>query len=191
MLYSTSSFLDPNLSPLSRVYRIWFVAFSLRCWRSWIIAHPSYTLEHNFVSSNVYLCVEINAHSLVMILIRLKRENKAHLLLPWLFGSQPAEIYFRLLRSLSPMENTQVNFTSIECNEWRCQKADAALLLSSRGKELGLSFPEGRRLWTSDAKESSSLKISSLDEILNEILKAKSDVHSAFLAFGKTKLIFF
>nr|CAH0101513.1 unnamed protein product [Daphnia galeata] len=34
MLYSTSSFLDPNLSPLSRVYRIWFVAFGLSCWSS-------------------------------------------------------------------------------------------------------------------------------------------------------------
>jgi len=65
----------------------------------------------NFVSSNVYLCVEINAHSLIMILIKLKRENRGHLLLPsWLFGSQPAEGLFRLLRSLSPMESTNVLF---------------------------------------------------------------------------------
>jgi hypothetical protein len=61
---------------------------------------------------------------------------------------------------------------------------DAALFLSSRGKELGLSFPEGRRLWTVDAKESPSLEMSSIDEILTEILKAKSDVESAFVAFG-------
>jgi hypothetical protein len=120
-----------------------------------------------------------------MILIRLKRENKAHLLLLWLFGrSQPAENFFRLLPSLNPMESTQVNFTSVECSEWRFRKVDAALFLSSRGKELGLSFPEGRRLWTVDAKESPSLEMSSIDEILTEILKAKSDVESAFLAFG-------
>lgn len=135
MLYSTSSFLDPKLSPLSRVYRIWFVAFGLRCWRSWIVENLSYTLEHDFVSSNVYLCVEINANSLVMILIRLKRENKAHLLLPWLFGNQSAENFFRLLRSLSPMESTRVNVTSAECSDWKCRKADAALLLSSRVRD--------------------------------------------------------
>ena len=126
-----------------------------------------------------------------MILIRLKRENKAHLFIPWLFGSQPAEINSRPLRLLSPMESRQVNFTSMGCNEWRCQKADAALLLSSRGKELGISFPEGRRLWTVDAKESPSFEISSLDEILTEIFKAKSDVHSAFLAFDITIRVFF
>jgi hypothetical protein len=119
-----------------------------------------------------------------MILIRLNRENKAHLLLPWLFGNQSAENFFRLLRSLSPMESTQVNVTSVECSEWKCRKADAALLLSSRGKELGLSFAEGRRLWMVDAKESPSLEMSSIDEILTEILKAKSDVQTAFLAFG-------
>jgi hypothetical protein len=42
-----------------------------------------------------------------------------------------------------------------------------------------------------DAKESPSFEISSLDEILTEIFKAKSDVHSAFLAFDITIRVFF
>jgi hypothetical protein len=72
----------------------------------------------------------------------------------------------------------------MECSEWRCRKADAALLLSSRGKELGIIFPQDRRLWTVEAKESPTFEISSLDEILTEILKAQSDVKSSFVDFG-------
>ena len=63
MYYSASSFLDKNLTPLERIYRIWYVLFSLRICRTWIIRSKSYTLAANFVTLNVYLCVEINAHA--------------------------------------------------------------------------------------------------------------------------------
>jgi hypothetical protein len=123
MLQSTLSSLDPNLSPQSWVYRIWFSTFSLRFWMSWIIAHPSKTLEHNLILSNVYLCVESNAHSLVMILIRLKRENKAHLLFSWLFPSN----------FIGYLSNRKYSGKFYVDGMQRVEVSD--LLLSSSGKE--------------------------------------------------------
>lgn len=56
----TSSYLEPKLKPVERVYSIWYALYFLRCWRSWILSHKDYSLRDNFISNNAYNCVEIN-----------------------------------------------------------------------------------------------------------------------------------
>lgn len=66
---------------------MWFVVFSLRLWRYWITSDKAYTLAAIFMTLNVYLCVEFNAHALVLIILSLKDK-----LQPWLsnHGCVPA-----------------------------------------------------------------------------------------------------
>ena len=94
MNFVTSSYLDKKLDPEERVYRIWFVVFSMRLWRYWICCDQMYTLSKNFLTLNCYLSAEINAHCLVLIILTLS--NRPEHFKPWYMISQPAESYFRL-----------------------------------------------------------------------------------------------
>lgn len=111
----TKSFLDETLTPLERIRHIWFSNFLLRIWRAFILQRGNkYSLEKHFVSNNAYVCVEINAHSLVMIMLYLKKENMDSLFLTTLFGSQPCEGEFRQIRSLSSTYSTVTNCSVLE-----------------------------------------------------------------------------
>lgn len=55
-----NSYLDKSFTPLQRLQEIWFATFFLRYWRS-ILQHPRYTIKDNFITSNAFMCVEINA----------------------------------------------------------------------------------------------------------------------------------
>ena len=106
------SFLDKNLECLSRVEKAWYVLFVLRYWRQWIVRHPDYNIANNFISSNTYMCIELNAHSLLVHILTLQlllppsNEN----FLPWLLGSQCCERLFRSARSMSSSFFTVLNF---------------------------------------------------------------------------------
>ena len=69
MQFVTLSYLDKQLHPEERIYRIWFVVFSVRLWRYWICCDKMYTLSENFVTLNCYLSAEINAHCFVLAIL--------------------------------------------------------------------------------------------------------------------------
>jgi hypothetical protein len=71
-----------------------------------MMSDSAYSLGTSFVSLNSYLCIEINAHALILLIIRLG--NRKELFKPWLCGSQSCESYFRTARSCTPTESTQV-----------------------------------------------------------------------------------
>ena len=71
---------------------MWYVVFSLQIWRYWILCDKAYTLANNFVTLNVYLWVEINAHALVLTILRLKLNPNAFNTLQ--LGSQACQTYF-------------------------------------------------------------------------------------------------
>ena len=58
------SYLDRHLYPLRRI-EAWFALFFARYWRQWIVCCKKYKLEHNFISLNSYICIELNAHALI------------------------------------------------------------------------------------------------------------------------------
>lgn len=108
---TTSSFLDVNLKPLERVYRIWHAVYFFRCWRKWIKSpHNNFSLDKNFLSNNAYTCVEINAHALIHLIVSLRTSQQNEFFLPELFSSQPCEHTFRQMRSMGTANFTKINF---------------------------------------------------------------------------------
>lgn len=111
-----SSYMERNLTPLQRVRKIWYSLFLIRIWREFILSRKNTALKDNFISQNCYVCIEINAHSLVKCILYLKKIDKPELFLPYLFESQPCEAIFRQLRSMSPVNSTVTNCTVKEAN---------------------------------------------------------------------------
>lgn len=103
------SYSDETLSPLDRVDKIWHATFVLRLWRQYIISSPVTTLKTNFLSQNCYICIELNAHSMLLMILYLKRNNMSNLFLPFLFNSQPCESFFRKIRSFTSTYSTVAN----------------------------------------------------------------------------------
>ncbi|KAK4009281.1 hypothetical protein OUZ56_018397 [Daphnia magna] len=139
MYLVTSSFLDKSLSPLERINRIWTTVFCLRYWRLWLTSDGIYSLSQNFISSNAYLSIEINAHTLLLVIRKFRLEKNPELLLTWLFGSQQCESFFRTLRALCPVGLNKPNLTEGEFLD-RARKADAHLHIQQKGAENCITY---------------------------------------------------
>jgi hypothetical protein len=107
----TQSFLS-ECPPLQKLKMLWTAVFFLRIWRIWILESNSYSLKNTFVTRNVYVSVELNAHSMILLLLKLKDEQE--LFLTKHFSSQPCEAFFRLLRSMTTTESTKINFSTLD-----------------------------------------------------------------------------
>lgn len=110
-------FTDVTLTPLQRIRKIWYSLFLVRIWRDFILSSNNNTLKDNFLSSNCYSCLELNAHELINCLLHLKKINKLEWFKPHLFSSQPCENLFRQLRSLSTVYSTVTNCTVKEATK--------------------------------------------------------------------------
>lgn len=67
------SSLDKNIAAIEQIYLIWKSVFFLRIWRQWLLEN-GYTLQ-NFISSNAYTCIEINAHAIVAAVNLFRQEG--------------------------------------------------------------------------------------------------------------------
>lgn len=110
----TSSFMQYDLMPLERVYRIFNAVFFLRIWSSWINSSSAYKLNENFITPNCYKCIEINAMNLVSLIKQFRNENAHERFLPTLFDSQTCEKMFRHFRAMGTANYTKINFTMFE-----------------------------------------------------------------------------
>lgn len=107
----TSCYLDPDLMPTERIFKMWNGLFFLRIWRKHILSSRTFTLQYNFISSNSYNCIEINARNLITLVKKFREENTPELFVPSLFDSQNCERTFRQLRSLGTIQYTKINFS--------------------------------------------------------------------------------
>lgn len=69
-------------------------------WRWWLLHNPNYTLVNNFITLNTYVCIELNAHALIILLLTVREGGHGETFLPWKLGSQSCEKIFRATRSL-------------------------------------------------------------------------------------------
>lgn len=117
-----TAFIDPKTTPADRIAAAMELDMFLRLWKYFLKAHSNIrrsrdtsecahklTLEANFVSSNVYECVLLNAHNLIMFHDYCRDLGRPDLFLPTRTGSQPNEAAFRCLRSMSTWNSTAVN----------------------------------------------------------------------------------
>lgn len=105
----TDAFSDRKLSPLKRVEKIWYSLFVIRIWRSFVTSKSNLTLKNNFLSHYTYSCIELNAHSLIHLMMYLKNNDLGEWFLPFLFDSQACESFFRKVRSLTSVYHRVAN----------------------------------------------------------------------------------
>ena len=108
--YVVDSFLNKQLSPLTRIQMIWYANIFVRYWRKWIELHPQYNIKNNFLTQNAFTCIELNAHALVLLVITLRDNFDDNNFIPWMLGSQSCEKTFRAARSMSTTFSTIINF---------------------------------------------------------------------------------
>lgn len=109
----TSSFMEYDLLPLQRVELIYHAVYFFRIWRNWVVS-SKYSLRDNFVTSNAYMCSELNAENLIRIIRQFRDEGRPELFLPQMFSSQPCESAFRQFRAMGTVNYTKINFTILE-----------------------------------------------------------------------------
>lgn len=105
------AYIDDSLSPLGRISKLWHSIFVVRMWRIYVLNHNSHTLKNNFMTSHTYRCLELNAHSMVLILLHHRENNESKLFKPWLYSSQPCESFYRQIRAFSPCNSNMTNCT--------------------------------------------------------------------------------
>ena len=108
--YVVDSFLNKQLSPLTRIQMIWYANIFVRYWQKWIELHPHYNIKNNFLTQNAFTCIELNAHALVLLVITLQDNFDDNNFIPWILGSQSCEKTFRAARSMSTTFSTIINF---------------------------------------------------------------------------------
>lgn len=110
----TASLYDDELLPLDRLFRLSRSKCFLRAWRIFVTKTHGLNLSTNFITTNAYACVELNADNLIILIKKFRNENLDELFLPTIFNSQPCEQFFRKMRSMGTINYTKINFTLLE-----------------------------------------------------------------------------
>ena len=101
------------------------------------------------MTPNISECVEVNAHSLLLIMMHLKKENLPHLFLPWKFTSvnlsQSYEGLFRLFRSASSSSSTQTNFSLRSFAVDKGKNVDVSLRETAENIKDRVVYPTAKR----------------------------------------------
>lgn len=176
------SYLNTNLMPLERVQKIWYALFVIRIWRMYISKSRNYNLKNNFMSIYCYVCVELNAHSLVQIIQYLNEIKRPDLFLPHLYGSQQCENAFRELRSFTPTYSTVTN----------CSPKEALNRISKIQLIRQIIYQTAPKLTYARLNiNSNALNVHELpseDEMLKVISKCKQDAINAAIKFNLLRL---
>ncbi|KAF5278061.1 hypothetical protein FQA39_LY18402 [Lamprigera yunnana] len=69
-----------------------------------ILESDEYTLKENCITYNCYTCLELNGHTLFVIIERLRKISKEELFLPWLFSSQQYILALDILHRLKRIQ---------------------------------------------------------------------------------------
>lgn len=157
-----SSYLT-SISIKERIFKIWYAVFMLRIWRASI---QKGNLKE-FISSNSYMCIELNAHALIVILeIFEKRKINSQHFLPEMFSSQPCESFFRAARSMTSTFSTVVNFS---INEFLNRVKRIEQLVSIKNSDVlsEYTFVKNSKCWNSNSQQYNDVSNRLLDE--NEI----------------------
>lgn len=133
-----SAYIEPNLNPRRRLYSAWHAVFFCRLWKESLTKAKSRntpktpkqkdiftpTIQDGFISHNLHVCVEINAHMLLKFLVYCRDLGKPELFLPNFTGSQDNEEFFRTARSMTSTFHTVINFDIKELLE-RAKRIEA------------------------------------------------------------------
>lgn len=116
---ATKAFTNVELSPVERIRYVWEALYFIRAWKLWIQTFESdqkiqYSIEANFISSNAFACLELNAYGLLHLITKFRESERDDLFVPTIFNSQGCEQTFRQFRSMSTVNWTKINFSLSE-----------------------------------------------------------------------------
>lgn len=176
------AFLDMSLTPLERIRNIWYPTFVFRIWKEFISRNPDQK-DTDFITSYTYTCIEINAHSVITLILYLREHKLEHLFLPHMMSSQPCESFFRQFRSLLTTGTTVTN-TSVLGMIRRCERIALLNEISVKLKDY-IFETDSKRLreiyykTNGDGYNRTSV-LPNREEIFEEIERAKEDaIHDA------------
>lgn len=110
-----SSLYDDDMDPLDRIFFSCRSTFFLRAWRLHILrTADNMSLNDNFITSNAYMCIELNTKNLIILTKKFRDEGLKSFFIPTIFNSQPCEETFRRMRSMGTINFTKINFTLLE-----------------------------------------------------------------------------
>lgn len=182
MRLSIDSFLDKEITPLQRIYKLWYAVFFLRLWKIHLIHSEEYSLK-NFITYNLYACIELNAHTLVALLIHFRERDDSKSFIPWVFSSQSCESFFRCMRSMTSTFSTVVNFNVLEILH-RLRRIDIQGDIACHLGKKGYEFKSKHNGYIASEKMGKVFTMPSNGEIFDEIRKAKSDAVRDCELFG-------
>lgn len=124
-------------------------------------------LKDNFLTNNCYSCIEINAHSMLHIILYTKEKKLSHAFLPHLMDSQPCESFFRKIRSLTCTYSTVANCSMKEIigRIGRIELMDRITLADSN-----IEFPRTKKAFIGNVYD-----LPTKTDICEEIEKCKYD----------------
>ena len=175
------SFLDKSLKPSTRLLEIWTVVLFCRLWRRWLKDHGRPEKDH-FITTNAYVCIEINAHLMLQIISGVIRVNlPIDALRVWVTGSQVCEALFRLARSMTSTFSTIVNFSMKGILE-RMHKLN---FLSTMECSDEIGFPRvKKRLLQCKEENENTFALFPLNEIDTIVMREKADAVNMALKCG-------
>lgn len=103
------AYIDGDSTPSERLFNAWYCVFFCRYWKE-SLQKEGKQLGLSFISRNLHASIEINAHALVLFLIRCRDEETPELFLMHLANSQPCEEIFGILRTIATSFYTKINF---------------------------------------------------------------------------------
>lgn len=106
------SLMDHDMVPQQRIEMLFHAVYFLRIWKKWM--HSSAYRMQSFITTNAYMCIEVNSANLLKLIRRLRDEGKQELFLPTMFDSQACERAFRMFRSMGSPNFTKINFNLYE-----------------------------------------------------------------------------
>lgn len=185
------AYMDYKLSPLQRIRKMWYSLFILRIWREYVISKKKLTLKDNFLTLNCYTCIELNAHSLVLLIVHLKKVKTPELFAPMLYSSQPCESTFRIVRSYASTYSTVVNCSVKEILD-RLNKVQLQSDIATHSAE-NFSYPKLANKFSGKLNDV-AISLPTLQEMYDEIEKCKMEaieyaIHVGLINKKKSKNI--
>jgi hypothetical protein len=151
-------FIEKSSTIEERLYHIWTVVFTCRMWWAWINYWSIRCNENDdnsesvkrvklntFLTKPTFWCIEINAHTLLyIILLVIQKRLPVDALNTYLFSSQTCENTFRIARALSGPYSSITNFT-VKSFINRCEKISIINSIKTHGGQIGdyqFKFPQ-------------------------------------------------
>jgi hypothetical protein len=141
------AYIDYNCDPDTRIRRAWWIVFFIRYWRKDLLRRgqevggssnlkQKSTSLKNFITTNTYSGLEVNAHNMLNHLVKCRDMGMPHLFLLALQSSQTCEGYFRRTRSMTSTFSTVINFTVYDL----LHRAKRSQAISEIMNELGETY---------------------------------------------------